>query len=101
MYHRPACVVVEQAEFFLMMLSEVSTPPRSPKYSALGTRMQNLDTPWTVVAYRSDVIPDCIVSSVCMCVSMCVNFQKDTLLLSDRKSSRFLWRTTTQQSDMS
>lgn len=43
MCHRPACVVVGQGESFLMMLSEVSAPPRSPNTSALGTRMQNPD----------------------------------------------------------
>lgn len=49
--HRPACVVVGQEKSFLMMLSEVSTPPRSPNTSALGTRMQNPDTssPYRVV----------------------------------------------------
>lgn len=39
-YHRPACVVVAQDESFQTMSLEVSAPPRSPKISDLGTRMQ-------------------------------------------------------------
>lgn len=61
MYHRPACVVVGQDESFLMMLSEVSAPPRRPNTSALGTRMQSPGVGVSAYRCRRIVLSDNIV----------------------------------------
>ncbi|KAG7188849.1 hypothetical protein KM043_008455 [Ampulex compressa] len=65
-YHRPACVVVGQGESFRTMSSEVSAPPRSPKTSALGTRMQISSASTTVpLTYRpSGAAGDILVAGV-------------------------------------